>query len=96
MSEKKTIGELIDKVIDDSEKKTFGENIKKPLDLSEKKTDGERADDVKNDAAGAAHDMKKSVKKAVAADDPPQISMRDYQQLWGQAERENRKDEPHR
>jgi len=48
-----------------SDKKTIGERIDKVLDKGDKKTAGEHVDEVKEDVADAAHKIKKSVKRAV-------------------------------
>ena len=49
-----------------SDKKTIGERIDKALDnKSDKKTVGEKVDEVNDDVTKAAHDIKKSVKTAV-------------------------------
>ena len=48
-----------------SDKKTIGERIDKVLDKSDKKTVGEHVDKVKDDVDDAAHKIKKSVKKAI-------------------------------
>jgi len=65
MSDKKTIGERIDKVFEKKDKKTIGEHVDEVLDNKDKKTIGEHVDEVKNDVEVAARDIKKSVKKAV-------------------------------
>lgn len=48
-----------------SDKKTIGERIDKALDGKDKKTVGERVDKTKDDVTAASKKIKKSVKRAV-------------------------------